>query len=322
LIFSFFFNAILAGEGDTKTGAMINIIGFAVNALMDPIFIYGFNWGVSGAAYATLFSYFISFVMYCNFLFIRKKSYLSFDLRNFRPSLAIINKIIAVGIPNALAHLVFSLNGLGYNKLTSFFGYRAIAGLGVGLKFDMLYFMPILGLTIGLVTLTGMFIGAKKYQLAKEAFFYTLKISLYYTCFISLLLYLFIPQLSLIFTRDQLVIDYAVDYIRIGIISYFFVPFGFAVGRFLQGMGNGLPVLIISSLRVLIINMPLAYYWTRVLNYQITYLWWSQVVSSIASVFLAFGFLAWGLKKLKTLELKNNQEELTKIEVEKTIFRR
>ncbi len=302
VIFSNFFNAILAGEGDTKTGARSYAIGFVVNLVLDPIFIFMLGWGVKGAAYATALAFITNFVILSKFLFIRRHSYIDFNPRDFKFQPLLIANILNIGLPNAAINFIFSINGMSFNKLASYFSFKAVAALGVGAKLDTFYFMPLMGLSIALTALTGMFVGSKQITLAKKTLRYQIKLGLCWSFLVVFLFYTFTEPLISIFTVDREVMAITAGYLRITLITYLMVPLTLGIGSFIQGTGNGLPGLVITSMRVLIINIPLAWFFTRVLGLPIYMLWWSVVISAVVSVGLAFAYLKNTLKRLNNLQ--------------------
>lgn len=312
-VFSNFFNALLAGEGDTKTGARSYAIGFFVNLILDPILIFGLSWGVAGAAYATGAAFITNFIILFKFLFIRQHSYLDFSPRDFNFKPLLIGNILNVGAPNAVVNFIFSINSMSFNKLASLFSFKAVAALGVGAKIDTFFFMPLMGLSIALTTLTGMFVGSKQISLAKKTLRFEIKLGLFWGASMLLLFYAFTKPLISIFTNDPEVIAITTSYLRISLITYLMIPITLGIGKFIQGTGNGLPSLVITSMRVLIVNIPLAYFFIIVMRLPMYMLWWSPVISGATSVVLALFYLK---NTLNRLENNINHQELLSVNCE------
>ena len=164
VIFSMFFRAILAGEGETKIPMVIGLIGTIMNLILDPILIFTFNYGVRGAAFATIISQIVMVLAYLFIIFVKKSSYISFNFRQLSPNNNILKKIFQIGIPSSLSMLIISFGQVVMNKILVNYSTEAVAAYQIVSRLDMLLFMPILGIAISLTTIVGMFYGAKEFD--------------------------------------------------------------------------------------------------------------------------------------------------------------
>jgi len=160
-VFSLFFRAILAGEGETKIPMFIGLIGTLLNLVLDPIFIFVLEYGVKGAALATVISQAVMVVSYLFVIFVRKSTYITFNISDFKYSPSIINTIFKIGIPSSISMLIISFGQVVMNRILINYSVEAVAAYQIVSRIDMLLFMPILGIAISLTTIVGMFFGAK-----------------------------------------------------------------------------------------------------------------------------------------------------------------
>ena len=96
-------------------------LGTVLNIILDPIFIFLLDFGVSGAAWATTISQIVVFIIFAFMLFVKEHAYVQFKLRDFSPSSKIIMDIIKVGVPASISMLVMALGQLIYNRMLEHF---------------------------------------------------------------------------------------------------------------------------------------------------------------------------------------------------------
>ena len=297
-----FFNAscrsILIGEGDTKTPVLILAASTGLNIALDPIFIYLLGWGVPGAAWATLAAMLLSFVAYIIFLFIRRASAVSFALRFRMPSWRVLREILTVGMPASLTMMIMSIGGMCFNRILSIFGSDAVAAYGLGGRVDTVIVLPFIGISTALLSLVGMYYGASRADLVDRIAAYAIKKTLLAALVFGFLVYLFPAPLLRIFTSDASVIAIGKTYLRFIVFAYPMIAFGMNSGRILQGLGLGLPSLVITSTRVLLVSVPLAYLFTRVLGMGLSSVWTAILISGCVSTFISYVWLRTTLRSI------------------------
>ncbi|HCS48248.1 MAG TPA: hypothetical protein DIW61_08345, partial [Candidatus Aminicenantes bacterium] len=148
-------NSIFAAQGDTRTPMVVQTFGFALNAILDPIFIYPMRFGVRGAAIATDIAIAVTLLVYIYFL--KKRSYLRVRLRHFRFSFDLCREICRVGAPASLMMLTMSVYVMFLNRFMAHFGTDYVASFGLATRLESLVSLPIFALSISLLTLVGMF---------------------------------------------------------------------------------------------------------------------------------------------------------------------
>ena len=298
MVFSTFFRSILSGEGDMKLPMAVAGLGTILNIILDPIFIFTLGYGVGGAAMASAISQLIVFLIFVYMLFVKEHAYIRFRMRDFSPSLFIIKDIIRVGLPASMSMIIMAFGQLVFNRILVRFSTDAVAAYQVGGRMDMVIFLPIMAIASALTTLVGMFFGAKEIEKIKFIAKYGIIRSMMVTGVLSIILYIFSPLIVKIFTLDVGIQSIAVTYLRFICLIYPLIAIGMTVGRILQGLGKGLPILVITSIRILALSAPLALYFIMVLNKSIEWVWYAMIISTIVSVAISLIWLKSAFKDL------------------------
>ena len=297
-VFSGFFRSILAGEGEMKLPMIVAGLGTVLNTILDPIFIFYLDYGVTGAAWATTISQIIVFCIFIYMLFIKHRTYIRFKLKDFSPSSFIIYDIIKVGIPVSMSMVVMAIGQLVFNRLLVNYSTNAVAAYQIGGRIDMLVFLPIFGIASALTTMVGMYYGANEINKIKFISSYGIRSSLIITSICSALLYIFAPPVISIFTSDPTIQKISIDYLRIISLLFPFISIGLTIGRILQGLGQGMPSLIITTIRVIGVAGPLAYYFTFIQNKPVEWIWYSMFISGIFATIISMVWVTITFKKL------------------------
>ena len=298
MVFSTFFRSILSGEGDMKLPMAVAGLGTILNIILDPIFIFTLGYGVGGAAMASVISQLIVFLIFVYMLFVKEHAYIRFRMQDFSPSIFIIKDIIRVGLPASMSMIIMAFGQLVFNRILVRFSMDAVAAYQVGGRMEMVIFLPIMAIASALTTLVGMFFGAKEIEKIKFIAKYGIIRSMMVTGVLSIILYIFAPLFVKNFTVDVDIQSIAVTYLRFICLIYPLIAIGMTVGRILQGLGKGLPMLVITSIRILALSAPLALYFIIVLNKPIEWVWYAMIISTIVSVAISLIWLKSAFKDL------------------------
>lgn len=310
MIFSGFFRSILAGEGDMKFPMMVAGFGTILNIILDPIFIFdleqfggiGFGMGVKGAAIATVVCQLIVFIIFVYMLFVKEHAYITFRLKDFAPSKEILWDIVKVGVPASMSMVIMAVGQGVFNKILMLYSSNTVAAYQVAGRMDMLIFLPIFAIAGGLTTLVGMFFGAKKLAELNFIVKYGISRAFFITLISSAVVYYFANTFATWFTEDQEIISVSVELLRLLCLIYPLVAIAMTSGRVMQGLGKGIPVLIITIIRVIGISAPLAYYFSYVLHKPLVWNWYAIMVSAVIAFFIAINWVRFELKKINLIE--------------------
>ena len=306
MVFSGFFRSILAGEGDMKFPMMVAGLGTLLNIILDPIFIFklesygniGFGMGVKGAAMATVFSQLIVFLIFIYMLFIKDHAYITFKLKDFMPSKLILWDIIKVGLPSSLSMIIMALGQGVFNKILVYYSSQTVAAYQVAGRLDMLIFLPIFAIAGALTTLVGMFYGAREIGALNRIVRYGISSAFLITLFSSSFVYIFAETFSSWFTQDQEIISGSVGFLKRLCLVYPLVAIAITSGRVMQGLGKGLPVLLITIIRVLGVSAPLGLYFSFVLEKPVEWNWYAMMIAAFISFLIAIFWVRIELTKI------------------------
>ena len=296
-VFSGFFRSILAGEWDIKFTMILAGFGTILNIILDPIFIFTLGFGVAGAAWATTISQLIVFVIFIFMLFVKDHAYVKFQLRDFSLSKYILIDIIKVGLPASVSMIVMSAGQLIFNRMLATFSTDAVAAYQVGGRIDMVVFLPIFGIASALTTMVGMYYGANEIDKIRYITKYGISRAFIITSIGSILLYIFAPVIISVFTNEIVIKNIAVDYLRVISLLFPFISIGLTIGRILQGIGLGMPSLIITTIRVIGVAGPLAYYFIYILNKPVEWMWYAMFISGIMATMISVIWLKVAFRK-------------------------
>ncbi len=284
--------ALLRSEGDAKRSMFAMMLGGILNAVLDPIFIYVFGWGVSGAAIATVVSICVSAFLLFYWLFLKKNTFLSFSFQGFHFNKSIIKDILAVGFPASLLQLSMAIMLFLMNIIVErISGTNGVAVFSTGWAVATTASMPLLGMATAVVSVTGAAYGAREYKKLDIAHLYALKIGIIIETSIAIVTFIFAPVITLAFTVSSdmaLLSNDITSFLRIICIFYPSTAFGMLSSSLFQGVGKGLYSLIVTILRTIILILPLAWIFGVVFGWGLIGAWWGVVVANIIGSAITF----------------------------------
>ena len=252
-------NAAMRSSGSPKKAMGLTVFTVIFNAILDPIFIFGLDMGIAGAAWATVIAQTIAmFVVLHHFSnrerpFHFEKGILSLDMRVAKDSLAI-------GMGPFLMNSAACLVTLFINQqLRLYSGDLGIGAYGICNRFIFMFIMICMGLNQGMQPIAGYNFGARKYSRVKEVFWTTAKLAMVMTtiCFIF---GMFFPEAAVgIFTHDQELTDLAARALKINTLVFPIVGFQMIATNFFQSLGMVKKSVILSLSRQILFLLPLLY---------------------------------------------------------------
>lgn len=289
---------LLQSTGKSVYSMITQASGAIVNIILDPIFIFGKlgipEMGIKGAAIATVIGQFVSAALGIIFNLTVNKE-INLKLKNIIPAKTLIKDILIIGIPSVLMQAIGSVMTFSMNTILKNFGLSALNVFVIYFKLQSFVFMPIFGLTNGIIPILSYNYGAGK----PKRVFATIKLGA--LCSVSymalgLLAFQTIPGVLLGFfnaTEEILVLGRA----ALRIISISFVLAGFAIicSCVCQALGKSVYSLLLSICRQLGVLIPAAYLLS--LTGKVNLIWWAFPIAELVSLILAILFLLIVLKK-------------------------
>ena len=294
------FERMLQSTGNTMLSMVTQLVGAVTNIVLDPIMIFGLlgcpRMGVAGAAVATVIGQWASAVVGL-ILNQKKNPELCLRLKEFVVSLPLIRDIVAVGLPSTVMQAIGSVMNMGMNAILSGFAQSnaALNVMAVYFKLQSFIFMPVFGLSNGIIAIVGYNFGARN----RERIYSCIRVALTWALVIMLvgmLIFMIFPgQLMAIFESDAEP-ELTAQMTRIGIVAFRAIALSFpmaAVGIILstvfQAVGKGVYSMVMSICRQLAVLLPSAWLLAR-LTGDVNAVWWSFLIAETVSLVICLAF--------------------------------
>ena len=248
IFFSVIYNmsaGILNAVGNSRRSLIYLIIAAVSNILLDLLLVVVFHMGIVGAALATDISQLLSCIFILRFL-IRSRECYQVRLKEIRFYDQLPARIIKVGLPTGIQHVVISFSNVIVQSSVNSFGADVMAGFAAYIKIDGFNILPVMSFSTAATTFVGQNTGAGRYDRVKKGMYVSLAMSVIYTIITGILLLIFAPQVIGVFTDNREVVEYGVY------IMKFFCPFYWSLSILhvmagsIRGTGHTLqPMLII-----------------------------------------------------------------------------
>lgn len=249
-------NSIIRAEGNAKFAMMVMMMSAGVNVVLDPIFIFGLDMGIKGAAIATVIAQF-SAAACAVYYFATGRSGVYIHFKNLALKLRTVKEIFAIGAASLGRHVAGSAMAIVINhSLAIYGGDIAIAAFGVVNRIFMVVMMPMFGLVQGLQPILGYNYGAKDYGRAKHVTKLSMKVATVMSMIGFVLLLIFAEVLAKVFSSDAELINLATYATRIIVIMLPFIGFQAIAGGYYQAIGKAGPAFFLSILRQVLCLLP------------------------------------------------------------------
>jgi len=259
------FSNIIRAEGKAKIAMRGIIIGNLINIILDPIMILTFDWGVSGAATATVIGNIASALFYIHHL-ISPKSMLSINPKYFRIKNGVATGVLAIGIPASLNSILMSTSNIVINNLITYYGDMAIAGLGVAMKVNMIAVMLLIGVGTGIQPVLGYYFGAKNKKLFNATLKFVLLFSIALSLLMTIICYFGAKPIVKAFIEEPNALSYGMSFSRTLIFSGPIIGILFVFTNAIQAMGAAIPSLILSISRQGLIYIPVVLLFSKIFD--------------------------------------------------------
>lgn len=287
LILFYFMNQILTGIwtalGNSRITLKATLIGLSINIVLDPVLIFGIGpfpeWGVMGAAIATVFA---QFIVFCIFLLsIRKEEIIFARIKHiFSMDWSKAGQIIKIGFPAGIQSMIFTSIAMIIARMITGFGDAAIAVQKVGTQVESISWMTAEGFGTAVNAFTAQNYGAKQEERVNQGYKTAMIIMTIWGIFTSLVLILFPGPIFRIFIQEAEMLSLGIDYLRIVGYSQLFMCVELATAGAFQGIGRTMPPSITGIICVAL-RIPLAYVLCRT-ALGLNGIWWAISLSAIA----------------------------------------
>lgn len=283
----------LRAIGNFKTGMVMGTVTVIVNMILAPFLIFGWGTGVplgvAGAALSSLVAVVVGLVWLTVF-FLRKQSFLLFDSTAWRPRPAAWKRMLSIGLPSGAEFGITTVYMALVYAITRPFGAAAQAGFGIGMRIIQAGFMPVVALAFSVAPVAGQNFGARQGQRVKDTFKDAAWLAAATMAGFTILCQLLPGPLVRVFSKDAAVIAVGTEYLRI--ISFNYIASGviFVASSTFQAMGNTVPSLISSLVRITLVAIP-AVIVARLPGFELRWIWFLSLASVLVQLVLAMWLL-------------------------------
>lgn len=280
-------NALLRSAGHPRFSMTATIVAVVINIILDPIFIFGLDMGVRGAALATVISQAVAVVWQIT-KFFDKNELVRFHRGIWRLNRHITTRALAIGMSPFLyniAHcfVVIIIN----NQLKAFGGDMAIAAYGVINRLTFVFAMMVMGLNQGMQPIAGYNYGAKKYDRVLRSFYITCAYATGVMGMVFILGEFFPTVMTRMFTHDPVLIEQTIRPMRIICSTMLIIGFQMVTGNLFTSIGKAGKAIFLSLTRQVIYLIPLTLLLPMVLSEPLDGVWWSIPISDTLSAITA-----------------------------------
>lgn len=298
-------NSVLRSAGHPQKAMLATIFTVVVNTILDPIFIYGFGWGIQGAAIATILAQILSLAWLIK-IFCNKNELLHLHRGIYRLKRVLVENIIGIGLAPFFMNVASCFIVILINKgLKQYDGDLAIGAFGIVNRISFLFVMIVMGLNQGMQPIAGYNYGAQQYHRVNQVMKLTVIAATIVTT-TGFLVGELIPKLAVsAFTSDETLINISAQGLRIVVMFFPIIGFQMVTSNFFQSIGMARKAIILSLSRQVLILIPcliiLPIFWDA------KGVWFSMPISDAAASIIA-GIMLY--KQFQTFKRHANEQSL------------
>ncbi len=294
---TFSYNNVMRASGYPTKAMYTNMIGAILNAILAPLFLFGFNWGIRGAALATDISMMITCIWVMSHFFNRRNT-LHFTRGTFRFDWSVIRSVLYIGMAPFLINVCGSLiNAIVNTSLLRYGGDNAIAAVVVFNRFVTIFVFIVIGICQGMQPILGYNYGAGKH----DRLFRTLRLAAVTAVIITTIgciaAHIWPSQISGMFMTDDEQISEAVNCLRIATISFWMVGFQIIATNFFQSLGMAGKAVFLSLTRQIIFMVPLLFILPPIFG--LNGVWSAFPISDVIATIVASVMLIWQIRRIR-----------------------
>jgi putative MATE family efflux protein len=274
--------AALRGTGNFKPGMVVQTTTVVINIVLAPVLMFGWlgtaPMGVTGAAVASTVAIIVGIVWLTTY-FLPADAFLRFHPSAGSPDLPLWKRMLGIGLPAGAEFAMMAAYLLIVYVISRPFGAAAQAGFGIGLRIIQALFMPVVALGFAVAPVAGQNFGAKKGDRVKQTFRDGALMGASVMVVAAIVCHLAPGPLIGIFSDDPEVLAVGSEYLRIS--SWNFVASGliFVASSTFQAMGNTLPALATSLMRLVLVAVP-AFVVSRWAGFSLWWIWYLSVTAT------------------------------------------
>lgn len=303
-LMSFSLYSTIRADGNPMMSAFVMILGCIINVILDAVFIFIFNFGIKGAALATVISQIITTLIMV-YYYTLGGSNLKLKLETLKLDRRIIKTILVIGVaPFSMQMAASVVQIIANNALRTYGGDLAIGAMASISSVSMIFLMPIFGINQGSQPIIGYNYGAKKYERAKK----TVKLAMVAATVIltigTVLIQTFPSAVISLFNSDPKLLEIGVPGLRIYLFMLPIIGISIVGSNYFQSIGKAKLATFLSLLRQVILLIPLTLFLPKIFGLGLTGVWLSGTMSDFLSTIITGIFVIKEFKKEHSLEEK------------------
>lgn len=300
------FEKLLQATGRSIFSTIAQVVGAVVNIILDPILIYGYfglpEYGVKGAAYATVIGQIVSFLLALIF-HLKFNKEIQNGIKYMKPSLRMVGEIYAIGLPAIIAQALMSVMTYGLNIIFGKIDESVVTAYGLYYKIQQFILFAAFGLRDAITPIISFNFGMRSKKRVKEGIKYGMGYTLFIMVIGLLVLEIFAEPFSKMFGLSGQTQDLCISAMRVISISFIFAGANIAFQGIFQALESGIESLVISICRQFIFVLPVAWGLSFLVNESLGNIWVVWITFPIAefvSAIIAYIFM----KRINTRKIQ------------------
>lgn len=276
-------NSIMNAQGNTVTPTILSAISALINVVLDPVFIFTFNMGIAGAAWATVLSRIVLALFGVRFIF-KQDNDLKPDFRGFKFDKNILKEIVRVGLPASIGQTGASIGFMFLNGFIVSYGTATMAAFGMVNRVTNLVMQPAMGVGAALTAVVGQNLGANQLDRATESFIKASKIALYIGIIGGALIFIFNKPIVDFFIQSKdepEVIIQSMTYMKYVAFSMPLMGMFSVFQGIFQGSGNTKYSMAMEVGRLWAVRLPMILIFKNLFNFGPSGIWFSMSFSNL-----------------------------------------
>ncbi len=293
-------NDMLRASGYPGRAMAFMLTAVGLNCILNGIFIFGFGWGIAGAAWATVIAQATAMTLEIRH-FVNPKSFVHFTRQTIRLKRSIVKGILSIGLAPFLMYVCSSVIVILINRALRFHGGDLYIGAYSNVnRIAMLFVMVVMGLNQGMQPIVGYNFGARKIDRVIRTLKYVICCAVGVTTTGFTVCQLFPRYITMLFTDDPTLLDISSHALRIVLAMFPFVGFQMVTSNFFQSIGMAPKAIFLSLTRQLLFLVP--FLLTLPIFFEADGVWMSMPLADAAATTLAAILLWRQFRKFRTMQ--------------------
>lgn len=303
-------NGMLRSAGRPEKAMYATIATVLINLILNPLFIFVFEWGIKGSAWATVISQTIMLLWQLKF-FSNKQNFIYLQKKTFKLHKQIVKDALSIGLSPFLMNAVSCLIVIVINQgLIRTGGDLAVGAYGIVNRIAFLFIMIVMGLNQGMQPIAGYNFGAKLYDRVNDVLRKSIFVATGVTTFGFLVVYFFPEAIAGMFTNDKELIDLSVNGLHIVFMTYPIIGFQMVTSNFFQSIGMVGKAIFMSLSRQLLFLLPFLLIFPSI--WGIDGVWYSMPAADLVSSIVAAFMLIHHFRQFNKMKARTEQIPVTK----------